>query len=426
MALFFITLRETIEFSIVVLLLTGVYRAYRKGLVIFAVLVVLSGFLVTFINYPLSGFFEKAYTGLMFYSFIMLLFLSFISTERVIYPLISLVLALLLPSAQLAEVILTEATLMGNSIYIYASAGILTGGFIFTYSLRFMSRFGMRRFFNTNGVMVFLATFCFVFGGMNEFDNSPIVVSLQRGLYTFLSSFVSSFEDFLLIPHGGIISLPFSGVLDYLMSQRVAMALTSLILFIPPLYVFIKLLLTPEPSTEEIGVRAERRKVLSIYIDELIKKGTPLLFSLFISIVMLHSANLKLNPTYDPEPIPVIVEGDTVEIVLTGRYGDISDGRLRKYSFHYRGETYRVLVMMRPDGKVVTALDACEICPPEGYVQRGGYLVCKYCSTPIPSQSIGQPGGCNPIPLEFKMQGNKLILDTDHIVNTYDKWVGNG
>ncbi len=424
MTLFLITLREFLEFSVIVIILTGVYKEYRKVLITSAFIIILSGFLITSINYPLAGSIEKAYTGLMFYSFVMILFLSLVSNKRIIYPLIGLVLALLLPSAQLAVVTLKEASLKGHSIYIYSFVGVVIAGVIFRYIMMFLSRFDMRSFFNTKGIMVFLASFCFIFGGMNEFDSSQIVVSLHRGMYSFLSAFLSSSKGFLLIPHGGIIKTPLDPVLDYLMSPRVAMALTGLILFIPPLYVFIGLLLTPEPSTHGIETGAERRKIISVYMDELIKKGTPLLLSLFISIVMLHSANLQLNPSYDPEPIPLVVEGDTIEIPLTGMYGNFSDGRIRKYSFSYHKDIYRVIVMMRPDAKIVAVLDACKICPPYGYVQRGGYVVCKYCGTPIPSQSIGQSGGCNPIPLDFKIEGDKLIIDRGHVVNTYDKWVG--
>jgi len=196
------------------------------------------------------------------------------------------------------------------------------------------------------------------------------------------------------------------------------------ILFLPPIYVFLMFMFTPEPSTEGIDKKAEQRKAISLYIDELIRKGTPVVIALFVLIVLLHSANLRLNPAYDPEPQPVIVTGDRIEIPLKGRYGDISDGRVRKYSFDYQGETYRFLVMMRPDGRIITALDACDICPPEGYVQRGGYLVCKYCGTPIPLQSLGESGGCNPIPLEARIEGDRLIISAGHVVETFKRWVG--
>ncbi|GAB4541468.1 MAG: hypothetical protein Fur0020_10870 [Thermodesulfovibrionia bacterium] len=425
MVLLLTAIREFIEFSVIVILLIGVYREHRRFLTASALIIIILGFLLTAINYPLTGLLEKAYTGFMFYSFVIVLFLSFIADERIIYPLIALLLSLLLPSAQLAVVIMREASLDGYTPYVSLLIGIVISGLIFGYAKRFVLRFNIRNFFDTRGVMVSVANFCFIFGGLNEFGkDSQIVVSIHRGIYNFLSSFITYFRELLLIPNTNIIRMPFDPVLDYLMSQRVAMALTAIMLFIPPLHLFIGLLLKPEPSTIGIERGAEKRKMISAYLDELIKKGSPLLLSLIVSIIMLHSANLQINPLYDPEPIPLIFEGDTIEIPLTGMYGDISDGRIRKFSFNYRNDTYRVIVMMRVDGKVIATLDACKICPPHGYVQRGGYIICKYCSTPIASQSIGESGGCNPIPLEYEIRGDKLLLNRNHIISTYSKWVG--
>jgi uncharacterized membrane protein len=161
-----------------------------------------------------------------------------------------------------------------------------------------------------------------------------------------------------------------------------------------------------------------------VYIGELIRKGTPLLMSLLVIIVLMHAANLALNPGYDPEPIPLLAEGDTLTIILKDNKYDISDGRIRKFSFRHRGEVYRLIVMMRPDGKVVAMLDACEICPPTGYIQRGEYVICKYCSTPIALHSLGYPGGCNPIPVISSLEGDNLILLKDDVVRTHDKWIG--
>jgi uncharacterized membrane protein len=202
------------------------------------------------------------------------------------------------------------------------------------------------------------------------------------------------------------------------------MAVTALILFIPPVYVFIRLLITPEPSTDDIEVKAERRKVLAIYTDELIKKGTPLLIALLVIIVLLHSANLAMSPMFDPEPIPLVADEDMLTIPLKGKYGDITDGRIRKFSIRQQGRAYRFIVISRPDGEVVAALDACEICPDYGYVQRGEHVICKYCSTPIPLLSLGQPGGCNPIPLKYKLEGDDLVISKNEIVKTHNNWIG--
>lgn len=396
MTSFYTALQETIEFSFIVLLLISIYKEHTRILITSAILAIISGMLITFINYPLTGVLEKAYTSFMFYSFVIILFLSLVSGEKVISPVICIFLALFFPSAQLAAVLIAEASLTGISTYLYSTIGISTGILLFIACLGYLSKLKLKRFFRTDSVMIFIAAFCFLFGGLNKFDSTSIITYLQQG------------------------------ILNVLASPRLAMAITALLLFIPPVFVFIKLLLTPEPVTDSIEVKAEKRKVLAIYIGELIRKGTPLLIALLVSIVMLHATNLAMNPLFDPEPIPVIAEEGQIKIPLADHRGDISDGRIRKYSFRDKGSVYRLIVLMRPDSEIVAALDACEICPQTGYVQRGEHVICKYCSTPIPLQSLGQPGGCNPIPVNFTRKGDTLVLNKDNIIAIHNKWLGEG
>jgi hypothetical protein len=423
----FITLRETLEFSLILLLLTGVYKEHKKALIISALLVISAGVFTTSISYPISEPLEKTFIDFMYYSFLMILLLSLVSgRETLIFPVICVILALFFPSAQLASVIMEEAYLKGGFTYIYSFTGLLAGAFIFSLGLRCLPGLALRRFFRADGIMVIIAVICFLFGGLNEFDDSSFITALQRGSHKLLSSFFAFIRELVPGIDQGSVPSALNNIFSYLSSERVAMAFTALLLLMPPVFLFIKLLFTPEPSTDSIGIKAEKRKRISVYIDELIRKGTPLLMALLVIIVLMHAANLAVNPRYDPEPFPLSAEGKTVTIPLTDKYGDISDGRIRKFSFRQRGEIYRLIVMMRPDGEVVAMLDACEICPPTGYLQRGEYLICKYCSTPIALQSLGEPGGCNPIPVISRLEGDNLILLKDDIVRIHNKWLGAG
>jgi high-affinity iron transporter len=394
MTSFIITLREIIEFSLIVLLLTSVYKDHSRTIISSAVIVIFTGALITFAYYPLTTYLEQTYSKAMIYSFLVILYLSLIANEKVIYPVLCIILACLFPSAQLTAVLISHAELMGVSAYIYSLMGMLTGILFFIVCSRYLPRLDLTRIFKAEGLMILISALCFLFGGLDEFDSTSVITSIQKGLHN-------------VIP-----------------SPRLAMAVTALLLFIPPVYVFIRLLLEPEPATDNIEIKEEKRKMLAEYIVKLTRKGAPILIYLLVSIVMLHSANLAMNPLFDPEPIPVIVDGSEISIPLTDNRGDIYDGRIRKYSFRDRGKVYRFIVLMRPDSEVIAALDACEICPPTGYVQRGEHVICKYCSTPIPLQSLGQPGGCNPIPVSARKEGDTLVLDRDDIVQTHEKWLG--
>ncbi len=124
MTSFYTALQETIEFSFIVLLLISIYKEHTRILITSTILAIISGMLITFINYPLTGVLEKAYTSLMFYSFVIILFLSLVSGEKVISPVICIFLALFFPSAQLAAVLIAEASLTGISTYLYSTIGI--------------------------------------------------------------------------------------------------------------------------------------------------------------------------------------------------------------------------------------------------------------------------------------------------------------
>ena len=64
----------------------------------------------------------------------------------------------------------------------------------------------------------------------------------------------------------------------------------------------------------------------------------------------------------------------------------------------------------RPGAAIATAFDACEICGAKGYYQEGGNVTCLHCGSTIYPPSIGQHGGCNPIPLPSRRQGGELLL----------------
>jgi high-affinity iron transporter len=88
----------------------------------------------------------------------------------------------------------------------------------------------------------------------------------------------------------------------------------------------------------------------------------------------------------------------------------VSDGDLHRYEAREDGTEVRFLLYQKPDGKVVAVFDACEICGPVGFFKGPNRLVCKNCASPINSQSVGTPGGCNPIPLHSTTNGGAIVI----------------
>ena len=88
----------------------------------------------------------------------------------------------------------------------------------------------------------------------------------------------------------------------------------------------------------------------------------------------------------------------------------VSDGDLHRFKVREDGTEVRFLLYQKPDGKVVAVFDACEICGPVGFFKGPNGLVCKNCASPINSQSVGTPGGCNPIPLRSTSEGGTIVI----------------
>ena len=69
-----------------------------------------------------------------------------------------------------------------------------------------------------------------------------------------------------------------------------------------------------------------------------------------------------------------------------------------------------IAIPIEEKGPVATAFDSCLICGPRGYYQEGPAVTCLHCGSAIYTPSIGQPGGCNPVPLKSRVVGNDLVL----------------
>ena len=104
--------------------------------------------------------------------------------------------------------------------------------------------------------------------------------------------------------------------------------------------------------------------------------------------------------------MPLLVTGDSVKVPLNL----VSDGNLHRFSVTSDGVTIRMIVMQRPDKTVAAAFDACEICGPKGFYQKGPNVICKNCASAILASTIGQTGGCNPIALPSSVVGDELEI----------------
>ena len=96
-----------------------------------------------------------------------------------------------------------------------------------------------------------------------------------------------------------------------------------------------------------------------------------------------------------------------VEIPTSG----LLDSDLHFYSAGVNGKSVRFFVIRRGSGEYIAALDACQICGWSGYRQQGQNVICRNCGAAIYIPSIGEKGGCNPVPFPSHVEGGEVIVD---------------
>ena len=132
-----------------------------------------------------------------------------------------------------------------------------------------------------------------------------------------------------------------------------------------------------------------------------------LILTIFVSSVGGWYANKKeqLVPAVD-----VKAENGLVQIPLE----QVSDGHLHRYAFHASdGTTVRVIIVQKGGSAFGVGLDACDICGATGYFERDGQIVCRLCDVVMNKATIGLPGGCNPIPVEYHVQNGAVQISAD-------------
>jgi uncharacterized membrane protein len=89
----------------------------------------------------------------------------------------------------------------------------------------------------------------------------------------------------------------------------------------------------------------------------------------------------------------------------------IDDGHLHRYVYATTdGTEVRFLAIRKSVKAFVAVLDACNICGPAGYFERNGQVICKMCDVAMNIATIGFAGGCNPIPIDFRVADGRLVV----------------
>ena len=157
----------------------------------------------------------------------------------------------------------------------------------------------------------------------------------------------------------------------------------------------------------ETGSPAERRKAAwSARRERLWMISVYSFCFVFIGMVTAEFIYTKSVSALSPATEVTFTNGAT-KIPLS----QVSDGDLHRFQAKENGTQIRFWLYQKPDGKIATVFDACEICGSVGFYKSANGVVCKNCAAPINPQSVGTAGGCNPVPLKATQTADAVIIE---------------
>ncbi|MDR1634909.1 MAG: DUF2318 domain-containing protein [Bifidobacteriaceae bacterium] len=118
--------------------------------------------------------------------------------------------------------------------------------------------------------------------------------------------------------------------------------------------------------------------------------------------VAIESREPQLSP---PEQFDIVGELAVIDLDA------IDDGHLHRFAYTTSsGVEVRFIVIKKNGVAYGVGLDACEVCGPTGYYEKDGKIICRLCDVIMNVATIGFKGGCNPIPLEYELDGGQLTV----------------
>jgi len=163
-------------------------------------------------------------------------------------------------------------------------------------------------------------------------------------------------------------------------------------------------------ATRRLALAEERRRRVT--------QVGGLVTALLVIAILVGGVMLQPGPPPKAEALAVTPDAaGSIDLALAS----VGDGNIHFFEVADpagAGTMLRFFAIKKPDGSLQACMDACEICGDLGYYQDASGLNCRNCGAPINLPTLGQTGGCNPIPVVSRVAGDKLVVDAASI---YDK-----
>jgi high-affinity iron transporter len=278
-----------------------------------------------------------------------------------------------------AETVLILSAVTLNSTELMSFLGTLLGvaGAI-AFGVMFVKgsvRINLQKFFRVTTAILFLVAAQLVISGLHELSESGVIPSSKREM-AIIGPIVSN---------------------DWFFFVTILALAALMVLFDAK---------RREPLPESASAAARRKATWSARRERL-WMGSVYVFSfVFIAMVTAQFIYSKSVNALSPA-IEVAFTNGLVKIPIA----QISDGDLHRFEAKENGTEIRFWLYQKPDGKIATVFDACEICGAVGFYKSGNGVICKNCGAPINPQSVGTTGGCNPVPLKATQSGDAVVIE---------------
>ena len=276
------------------------------------------------------------------------------------------------------ETVLTLSVVSLNTSELLNFVGTLAGvAAAIVFGVMFVKgsvRINLQKFFRVTTVILFFVAAQLIISGLHELSENGVLPSSKREM-ALIGPIVRNDMFFFVT----ILALAALMVL-FEMKRRAPGSVTS----------------SPAERRKAVWTaRRERLWMVSVY-------GSSFVFIVLVTAQFIYAKSVS---ALSPATQVAFVDGK-ITIPLSTVY----DGDLHRYAAKENGVEVRFWLYQKPDGKVATVFDACEICGPVGFYKTSQGVVCKNCAAPINAQSIGLQGGCNPVPLKAETTADSIII----------------
>ncbi len=246
-------------------------------------------------------------------------------------------------------------------------------------------RINLQRFFRVTTIILYFVAFQLVVSGLHELSENGVLPSSHAEM-EYIGPIVRNDSFFF------VTMLALAGLM-ILMDQRRRV---------------------PAVIPADASAADRRRAAWSARREKLWMNGVVVTSFLFIFLSSAEFIYAK-SSTALSNTAPVTLVGDQVTVPTA----QINDDQLHRYGVHVAytdagGQAHspevRFLLYKKPDGKIVSVADACTICGPVGFYMGSQGITCKMCASPLVPAAMGQPGGCNPIPLPSTQANGQIVI----------------